>query len=148
VNVTLSGQSIPSQASTVYVGYFASKAPLANPAFSQILTESLKDKFIRETRLRLGDLNSDLKFEGSVIGYAVTPVAAQGNETLSQNRLTVTIQVTYICEPDEKNNFTVTFSRFADFEASQSLSAVESQLIQIIVEQLTQDIFNKAFINW
>jgi hypothetical protein len=148
VSVTLSGQSIPPQASTVYIGYFSSRAPLANPSFSQILTEALKDKFIRETRLRLGDTNSDLRFEGAVTGYAVTPVAAQGNETLSQNRLTVTIQVTYTCEPDPKYNFQTTFSRFADFDANQSLSAVEPQLMQSIVEQLTQDIFNKAFINW
>ncbi|MCS6981392.1 MAG: LPS assembly lipoprotein LptE [Flavobacteriales bacterium] len=148
VRVTLSGQSIPPQASTVYVGFFSNKAPLANPAFSQILTEALRDKFIRETRLRLGDQNSDLRFEGAVIGYSVTPVAVQGNETLSQNRLTVTIQVSFVCVPDEKNNFQATFSRFADFDATQSLGVVEPQLMSVIVEQLTQDIFNKAFINW
>lgn len=148
VNVTLSGQSIPPQATTIYISLFTNRAPLANPSFSQILTEALKDKFIRETRLRLGDAQSDLRFDGAVTGYAVSPVAAQGNETVSQNRLTVTIQVNYTCQPDPKYNFQASFSRFADFSATQSLSEVETQLIPIIVEQLAQDIFNKAFINW
>ena len=148
VKYTLSGQSIPANAKSVSVAYLVNRAALANPTFSQIMTESLKDKFIRETKLQLTTGQADLEFTGSVTGYNVAPLAVQGNETAALNRLTVTISVTYNNNLDEKQNFTASFSRFSDFPNNASLSSVEPQLIQDIVQQLTQDVFNKAFINW
>lgn len=148
VKYTLSGQSIPPDAKTVSVGFFVNKAALAPPTFSQQFTEDLKTKFQRETRLQLVPSGGDLEFEGSVTGYSVSPQAVQGNETAALNRLTVSVSVTYVNNLDEDQNFTTSFSRFADFSASSSLSAVEGQLTPVISEQLIQDIFNRAFINW
>lgn len=148
VKYTLSGQSIPPDAKTVSVGFFVNKAALAPPTFSQQFTEELKTKFQRETRLQLVPSGGDLEFEGSVTGYNVSPQAVQGNETAALNRLTVSVSVTYVNNLDEEQNFTTNFSRFADFSASSSLSAVEGQLTPTIQEQLIQDIFNRAFINW
>lgn len=148
VKYTLSGQSIPPDAKTVSVAFFINRAPLANPLFSQQFTEELKTKFQRETRLQLVPSGGDLEFEGAVTGYSVSPTAVQGNETASLNRLTVTIGVTYVNNLKEDDNFTTSFSRFADFSATSSLTAVEGQLTPVIREQLIQDVFNRAFINW
>lgn len=148
VKYTLSGQSIPPDAKTVSVGFFVNKAPLANPLFSQQFTEELKTKFQRETRLQLVPSGGDLEFEGTVTGYSVAPTAIQGNETAALNRLTVSVSVTYVNNLREEDNFTTSFSRFADFSASSSLTSVEGQLTPVIREQLIQDIFNRAFINW
>jgi len=148
VKYTLSGQSIPPDAKTVSVGFFVNKAALAAPAFSQQFTEELKTKFLRETRLQLVPSGGDLEFEGAVTGYSVSPVAIQGNETAALNRLTVSVSVTYVNNLKEDDTFTTNFSRFADFSANTSLTAVESQITPVIMEQLIQDIFNRAFINW
>jgi hypothetical protein len=148
VKYTLSGQSIPADARTVSVGFFLNKAPLANPAFSQQFTEELRTKFQRETRLQLVASGGDLEFEGAVTGYSVTPMAIQGNETAANNRLSISIFVSYVNNLDETQNFQTSFSRFADFTSDQSLTSVESQLLPVISEQLIQDVFNRAFINW
>jgi hypothetical protein len=148
VKYTLSGQSIPADARTVSVGFFVNKAALANPAFSQQFTEELRTKFQRETRLQLIASGGDLEFEGAVTGYSVAPMAIQGNETAANNRLTVSISVNYVNNLDAAQNFQASFSRFADFNSDQSLTSVESQLLPVISEQLTQDVFNRAFINW
>lgn len=148
VKYTLSGQSIPPDAKTVSVGFFVNKAALANPTFSQQFTEGLKTKFLRETRLQLVASAGDLEFEGAVTGYSVSPMAVQGNETAALNRLTVSVSVTYVNNLDEQQNFTTNFSRFADFSAGTDLTSVEGQLTPVITEQLIQDIFNRAFINW
>ncbi len=147
VKLTLSGQSIPADAKTVSIAYFANRASLASPTLPQIITENLRDKFQRETRLRVVNGDADLAFEGTITGYAVTPLAQQG-EQAALTRLTITISVVYVNNLDEKQNFTTNFSRFADFPATQSLSSVEGTLIDDIVIQLSQDVFNKAFINW
>jgi hypothetical protein len=49
---------------------------------------------------------------------------------------------------DEKQKFETSFSRYADYSSTQNLDAVADQLIAQINEQLVQDIFNRAMINW
>jgi hypothetical protein len=144
----MSGASISPDIKTFNVKYFQKTSALGPSLLSQTFTEKLKDKFISQTTLKLTDKNPDLIFEGSITNYAVTPMAIQANETAARNRLTITISVKFTNIKDDKQNFETTFSRFADYSSSQSLSAVESNLINEIDDQLVDDIFNKAFINW
>ena len=65
-----------------------------------------------------------------------------------RNRLVVTVKVKFTNMKTEENDFETSFSRYADYETSQDLSAIEDGLIAEINEQLTQDIFNKAVSNW
>ena len=142
------GGSIPPEAKTVSVPYFQNFAPLTNPTLSQSLTEALKDYFNSRTRLALTAKGGDLNFEGSITAYATAPIAIQSNDQAAQNRLTITISVKYSNRFDEKKNFETTFTRYADYSSTQSLSSVESGLIDDIDKQLVQDIYNKAFNNW
>lgn len=143
-----SGASIPPEAKTVSVQYFQNVASLAPPTLSQVFTEALRDKMSSQTRLALVNKAGDLNFEGSVVGYTTSPIAIQSTDQAALNRLTISINVKYTCSFDEKKNFEQSFSRFSDYNSTQSLSAVESDLIQQINEQLTQDVFNRALNNW
>lgn len=148
MNYSFQGGSIPPEAKTVSVQYFQNFAPLTNPALSQLLTEALKDFFTSRTRLALTARGGDLNFEGAITGYATSPVLIQSNDQAAQNRLTITINVKYTNRFDEKKNFESSFTRFADYSSSQSLSSAEAGLIEEINKQLVQDIYNKAFNNW
>jgi hypothetical protein len=74
-------------------------------------------------------------------------VAIQSNSA-AQNRLTVSVNVTFTDTKNEDNNFEKTFTRFADFDATVNLADVEQTLILEINTQLIQDIFNQAVVNW
>ncbi len=148
VNYSMSGASISPDTKTFTVKYFQKASALGPSFMSQQFTEKLKDRFISQTPLTLADKDPDLIFEGSITNYVVTPLAIQANETAAKNRLTITISVKMTNLKNEKQNFETTFSRFADYSSSQALSAVENDLITEIFEQLVDDVFNKAFINW
>ncbi len=148
VNYSMSGASISPDIKTFNVKYFQKTSALGPSLLSQTFTEKLKDKFLSQTNLKLTDKDPDLIFEGSIINYAVTPLAIQANETAASNRLTITINAKFTNIKNDKQNFETSFSRFADYSSSQSLSAVESNLIAEIEDQLVDDVFNKAFINW
>lgn len=145
---SFTGASISPEVETVSVAYFPNNAPMVQPTLSNTFTESLKDKFISQTNLDLLNDNGDLHFEGSITGYKVKPIAIQANETAAQNRLTISVKVAFTNAFDEENNFSKSFSRFADYSSTQDLSTVETQLIEQIVGELTEDIFNKAVANW
>ena len=68
--------------------------------------------------------------------------------SLVQDRLTITVRVRFTNKFDENQNFEQTFSRYADYSSSRNLSSVESNLVTEINDALTDDIFNKAFVNW
>jgi predicted oxidoreductase len=148
VNYTFSGASVSPDVKTVSIQYFRNNASLAPPTISQAFTEALKDIFTSQTNLGTVAQGGDLNFEGEIIGYATAPVAIQSNDQAALNRLTVTVSVKFTNLKDEKQNFTTTFSRYAEYSSTQSLSAVQNTLIDQVNQQLVQDIFNKAMINW
>lgn len=143
-----SGATIPPEAKTVSVQYFQNNATLAPPTLSQAFTEALRDKLSSQTRLGLVNKEGDLNFEGSIANYTTAPIAIQSSDKAAMNRLTITVIVKYSCSFDEKKNFEQTFSRFADYISTESLSVVEGDLIKEINNQLVQDIFNRALNDW
>ena len=72
----------------------------------------------------------------------------ESQSAASQNRLTITVEVIFTNRKDEKASFKRSFSRFDDFSANQQLQSVENGLIETIGNQIADDIFNKAFVNW
>lgn len=149
VNYSFTGASIAPDVKTVSVQYFKNNASLAPPTLSQTFTEALKDIFIAQTSLGVVPRDGDLSFEGEITQYMTMPVAIQANsDQAALNRLTITVAVRFKNAKDEKQKFETSFSRYADYASSQNLNAVQNQLIEEINQQLVQDIFNKAVINW
>lgn len=145
---SFTGASIPPEAKTISVAFFPNDAPLVQPTLSQRFTESLQDKFLRQTSLRLIEENGDLHFEGSIIGYSTQPTAIAGDDRASLNRFTITVRVRFFNEFNPASDFERNFSRFYDYPAEISLSQIENEAIDIINEALVEDIFNTAVVNW
>lgn len=148
VRFTFSGASIPENAKTFSVTYFQNNASLVQPVLSQRLTDKLRDRMESQTPLTQINQNGDLAFEGEITGYTFQPVAIQSNETAALTQLTITINVRYRNKIDETKNFESRFSRYQQFASSQSVASVEDGLMETICEELVDDIFNKALVNW
>lgn len=145
---SFTGASIPPGTESVSVSFFENRASIIQPTLSSTFTEKLKDRFVSQTNLRLVTAKGDLQFEGYISDYQSRPVAIQGNEQAALNRLTITVSVNFKNEKDPKQNFDSSFSRYVDYDSRKNLSTVEQELIAEICQQLTEDIFNKAVINW
>ncbi len=148
VGYSFSGASISPEIKTFTVKFFTKTASLGPASLSQTFTEKLKDKFISQTNLANIEKNGDLVFEGAITNYSVAPISIQTNEIAAQNRLTIGVNVKFTNLKDEKLNFETAFSRYADYDSKENLAVVEDRLITEINEQLVDDIFNKAVINW
>jgi len=144
--VSLSGAQV-GEAKTLSVAVFVNNASLVQPTLSQSLTEDIRNYFQTQSPLRLVSTHGDMQLEGSIRDYRVTPVAVSSTSA-SLNRLSITVSVKFTNTLDQSKDFEADFSRFADFPASQNLVTVEQELIGQINQQLAQDIFNKAVINW
>ncbi len=135
-------------AKTISVDVFPNYADYINPQLSQTFTEQLRQIFVRQTPLSLVSTGGDLHFEGSIVGYQISAKAATATETTAQNRLTISVNVIFTNELEPEKSFEQVFSRFRDFPADQDFSAVEADLVQQINEELAENIFNRALVNW
>ena len=146
---SFTGTSIQPEVKTVTINYFEYLAPKMNPTLSNQMTEAVQEKFRKLTKLEQVDMDGDLEFIGSITGYDVKAASVTANEQVAQNRLTVTVKVDFINRkfPEENQNGK-SFSAYQDFDATQSIDAVEATLCEDIVEQLCEDIFNGTVANW
>ncbi len=148
VSYSFTGASISASVKTVTIHYFTNNAGLVVPTLSRTVTDALRDYFTSQTNLVQVDRDGDLLLDGSITQYSVMPVAIQGNETAAMNRLTIQVNVKFTNKTDSKQNWESIFSRYQDYSSSYNLSSVQEGLIKDITEQLVQDIFNKAVVNW
>ncbi len=144
--VSLSGGNY-GEAKTISINFFPNQAALVQPTLSQAFTEDLRNFFQSQSPLSLVQRGGDLHLQGAITDYRVAPVGI-GNQTASSNRLTITVNVSFTNTLDASKDFESSFSRFADFPSNQNLVSIETELIREINQQLIQDIFNKALINW
>lgn len=148
IQMTFDGASIPENVRTASVQTFDNRAPYINPVLSQTLTEALKDRVINGSRLILAEETGDVDFSGEITGYETEPLAIQADAISAETRLTVRINVRYENFKDPEKSWESSFSAYRDFPSEQNITAIEDQLVSEIVEELTENIFNKAFADW
>ena len=135
-------------AKTISIGFFTNKAQNAPIKASTQFTETLKQKFTTEGNLKLVDNNGELKITGYISSYTVQPKGAIAGATSGLVEIAMTVTVEYTNTLDPKDKWTQDFKKFAQYESSQSLSAVEDAKLKEINTQLVEDIFNKALVKW
>jgi Lipopolysaccharide-assembly len=134
---------------TINIHFIENNARTVVPSLSATLTEKLRQRILSQSSLsQVNNDMTDYDVSGAIIGYDVTVASVTGKETSLLNRLTITVSITFKNKLNEKANFIQSFSRFVDFSSDQNIQNVEVKLISEISDQLADDIFNKAFVNW
>ena len=93
--------------------------------------------------------DGDMEITGEITGYNVAPASVSANEVATQNRLTVTVRVSFTNRKYPEDDFDAkSFSAYADYDTANTLDAVESTLCAEIVDKLIEDIFNATVAQW
>ncbi len=148
ISVTMSGASIPENLNTFSVQYINNRAPLVNANLSSTFTNELKDRIQNESRLIMVEGNGDVDFSGDITGYGTKAMALKADAVSAETRLTVTVKIRYRNSKDPQKDWEQSFSAYQDYESENNLSDVEDELVELIVDELTENIFNKAFSDW
>jgi hypothetical protein len=143
--------SIPDTVKTVKIDLIANRAPYVNPQLSPALTDKFRQKVTNQTKLTLLNANADnahWEIAGEIRDYSVSTTgvtSTNGQQQSSINRLTVSVHIT-INKRNKIDEYDV--SRSFDFSARQSLQQAEATLLDEMVRNLTDEIFNKLFSDW
>jgi hypothetical protein len=140
-------------AQTFQVNYFqnyATQSPGStfDPGLDREFTLALQDLILNQTSLDLVSSGGDLRYEGEIVEYRVSPMTATAEQRAAQNRLTIAVNVRFFNKTKEDSDFEQRFSFFYDYDANAQLASIRDEAHQIIFERINQDIFNKSLADW
>lgn len=148
--------SIPSEVKSIHLAYIENRARLVNPNLAPQLNDKLRQKITQQaSRLSQiqdpGTADYDVTATISDYNYSTSGIS---NQQASTNRLNVTVHIIFKnhLDPTGKKvapaDFEADVTRNFDFAATTSITDAETQLLSTIVDNLTDEIFNKLFSNW
>ena len=145
---SFSGTSIAPDVNTITINYIQNKAMRVNPSLSNTITEALKDKYRRLTKLKLQTEKGDLVVEGDIVSYETKSLSVTAQEVAAQNRLTIIVKIRFTNTKHPEDDFERPFEAFEDYPSTTSLDQVEARLVDSIVEKLVENIFNDTVAKW
>ena len=134
---------------TVSFAQFPIRAALVYPPLQQVFQNKLQDVVDQQTRLtQVDNPNSDLRFEGEITTYNLSPQAVGDNAYATRTRLTIGVRVKYIDNVNSALSNDINLSAYRDFDSNQLLIDVQDQLCEEISTELVDLIFNQTLGNW
>jgi len=144
---SLKDVSIPPDVKTVKVNLFENRARYNNPRLAPGLTDKLRQKIVNQTRLSQTNNEAHYEVSGQITDYSVS-TSGISNQQASSNNLNVSVHIVFVNRLDTKKNFEADITRNFPFSATLSLQQAEASLADQVIQNLTDEIFNRIFSNW
>jgi len=133
---------------TISIRDFPNYAQLVYPTLSATFSDALRNKYVRQTRLKIVDNNADLELEGEITAYDVKGLAVKADAYASMTELSITVKVRYANNKKQGDDVNQSFTSSRPFANTQTLDQVQDQLIPEIIEDLIDQIYNATLGNW
>ena len=149
VSYSLSGASIDyNTTKTITLETFSNRAAYQWASMAPMFNNTLSEKYNSQTKLRQVKRDGDLMLSGEITSYDQTnkSISADGYSSMVQLRMTV--KVKYVNNKLHKDDFEKTFTASREYDASQQLSAVQEELVQQMIDDIVDQIFNATVANW
>lgn len=137
-----------SKVKTISIADFQNHAEYVYAPLATEFNQKLKDLFIQQTRLQLVNSGGDLDIDGEITGYNQYNEAVDASGYSSKVKVTLTVNVRYVNNSNHEEDFERQFSAFQTYDSSQLLTAVQDELIAVMVKDIAEQIYNATVANW
>ncbi len=149
VSYKFNGASIDySKTKTIQIADFPIRSSYVWGPMASIFNNELKDQFANHTRLIQVKRNGDLKIEGEITRYDQRNKSVSSEGYSSQTELSMTVNVRFTNNVNHTEDFEQQFTASATYENTQTLNAVQEELVTQMVKEITEQIFNATVANW
>ena len=149
VSYKLTGASIDyTKVKTITLETFQNRAAYQWGPMASMLNETMSDVFIQQTKLIQVQRGGDLQLAGEIVSYDQfnKSISSDGYSAMVQLKMTVNVRFTNNTNHDE--DFERQFSATRDFDATQSLESVQEELVNQMIKEIVESVFNAALANW
>ena len=109
---------------------------------------SITDEYAQKTKLEVLKRNGDLQLSGEIVEYSQTNKAIAADGFAAQTQLKVSVNVRFTNNSNHDEDFERRFSATAEYDSSQQLNAVQEELVQEMIDDIADQIFNATVANW
>lgn len=149
VSYKFNGASIDyAKTKTIQIADFPIRASYVWAPMGPMFNNELKSQFTDHTRLKLVNRNGDLKLEGEITRYDQRNkgVSSEGHSAMVE--LSMTVNARFTNNAKHSDDFEQQFTATTSYESTQSLSSVQDDLVEEMVKNICEQIFNQAVANW
>lgn len=137
-----------SKVKTISIANFPNRAEYVYAPLAVQFNQKLRDMFIQQTRLQVINTGGDLDIDGEITGYNQYNESVDASGFASKVKVTLTVNVRYTNNTNHEEDFEQQFSAFQTYESTQLLTDVQDQLISVMIDDITEQIFNATVANW
>ena len=109
---------------------------------------ALQDIYMQQTRLKHVRQGGDLELSGEITNYDAynKGVGSDGYSTMAELRMTVNVR--FVNNTNHAEDFEQQFSASREYNASQQLASVQEDLVNQMIDEIVEQIFNATVANW
>lgn len=133
---------------TISIADFNNHAELVYPPLANTFSEELRDIYTRQTRLQLLRQGGNLELEGEITGYSLTPMAISADSYSAETKLTMTVRVRFTNNVNPEESFEKDYTASQTFDSSRMLTDVQQELCDIMIQEITESIYNDTVAKW
>ena len=149
VSYKFNGASINyDETKTIQIADFPIRASYVWGPMGPMFNNELKDIYANHTKLIQVKRNGDLKVEGEITQYTQRNKSVSSEGYSAQVELAMVVNVRFTNNANHTQDFEKQFTATASYESTQSLNSVQEELVQQMVKDLTEQIFNATVANW
>lgn len=147
---SFSGVAIPTSVNTIYIPFFQDQSGSGLADLPDRLNESLVNRFVNQTRLRITNNrdDADIVMEGVITAYRNVPFSIGGNEQASLNRVTVTVRASFTYKTESRALWNKSFIGNGDFDPTSNPLEGETAAAGVAMDQIAQSMFNDSVGRW
>lgn len=149
VSYKFNGASIDySKTKTIQINDFPIRSSYVWGPMGPMFNNQLKDHFANHTKLELVKRNGDLKIEGEITQYQQRNKSVSAEGYSAQTELSMTVNVRFTNNTNHNEDFEQSFTATSVYETTQSLNSVQEELVEQMVKDICDQIFNATVANW
>ena len=149
VSYKFNGSSIDyTKTKTIQIAEFPIRASYVWAPMGSMFNNALKDEFTTHTKLDQVKRNGDLKIEGEITRYEQRNKAVSSEGYSAMTELSITVNVRFTNNTNHAEDFEQQFTAQQSYESTLSLNSVQDELVNKMIKDIVEQIFNATVANW
>ena len=133
---------------TIQIAQFPIRSAYVWAPMQAIFNNQLTDVYARQTKLQQVNRNGDLQISGEITEYSQFNKGISADGYSSQTQLKMTVNVRFVNNTNHTEDFEQQFSASREYTASQQLASVQEELVDQMIDEIVEQIFNATVANW
>ena len=149
ISYKFTGTSIDyTKTKTISLDKFPIRANYVWSPMESMFYNSISDVYAQKTKLKVLKRGGDLHLSGEIVEYSQTNKSISSDGYSAQVQLKISVNVRFVNNIKHDEDFEKRFSATAEYDSSQQLAAVQEQLVQEMIDDIVDQIFNATVANW